>query len=101
MTRKAERARQVRALVRRDGWRCAYCPAELDVTTVTIDHVIPRSRGGTNDLGNLVLACWPCNKSKGNAIPQGAPPPPAPLRAPVALFVKNMHEPLDQLPPRE
>lgn len=70
MTRKAERARQVRALVRRDGWRCAYCPAELDVTTVTVDHVIPRSRGGTNDLGNLVLACWPCNKSKGSSLPR-------------------------------
>lgn len=42
--------------------RCAYCGA-LD-QPLQIEHLIPVSRGGTNDLGNLTLACKPCNCRK-------------------------------------
>jgi 5-methylcytosine-specific restriction endonuclease McrA len=68
-----------RAIFARDGNRCVYChgPAE------TIDHVIPRSRGGRHAWDNVVAACARCNHHKGDktvaemgwrlAIPPAAP----------------------------
>lgn len=50
------------AVLERDGWTCHYCRAEA----TTVDHVIPRSKGGTNEQSNLVAACVRCNASKGN-----------------------------------
>jgi 5-methylcytosine-specific restriction endonuclease McrA len=54
-----------RAIFARDGGRCAYCrgPAE------TIDHVLPRSRGGGHSWENVVAACARCNHSKGDRSP--------------------------------
>ena len=51
-----------RGVFARDGWRCAYCrgPAE------TIDHVVPRSRGGRHAWENVVAACARCNHTKGD-----------------------------------
>ncbi|MDE1940713.1 MAG: HNH endonuclease [Patescibacteria group bacterium] len=47
------------------GWRCRYCGKSLNNKTVTIDHQIPLSRGGTNWPSNLVPSCRSCNCSKG------------------------------------
>ena len=47
------------------GRRCAYCGAEN--VPFQIDHVVPRSRGGSDRASNLTLACGPCNQAKGNA----------------------------------
>jgi len=44
--------------------KCAYCDCELKWETATLDHVVPRSKGGTNAMDNLVLACQPCNVRK-------------------------------------
>src|SRR6185369_3150320 len=54
-----------RAIFARDGGRCAYCagPAE------TIDHVMPRSRGGIHAWDNVVAACARCNHKKGDRTP--------------------------------
>ena len=54
-----------RAIFARDGGRCAYCkgPAE------TIDHVLPRSRGGRHAWENVVAACARCNHTKGDRTP--------------------------------
>ncbi|MGH9063317.1 MAG: HNH endonuclease [Acidimicrobiales bacterium] len=49
-----------RAVFARDGHRCQYCGA----TAENIDHVIPRSRGGTHTWDNVVAACRPCNTRK-------------------------------------
>lgn len=48
---------------RRDGFKCRYC-GEAN-TLLECDHVVPVSRGGSNELENLVTACKPCNRSKG------------------------------------
>lgn len=58
-----------RAAIRDCGQRCVYCATELDLNEATLDHVHPLSRGGTNDPGNLVAACGPCNRMKGDMLP--------------------------------
>lgn len=45
---------------------CALCKTYLDIDEATIDHKIPKSKGGTNDIKNLQLAHQVCNKVKGN-----------------------------------
>ena len=50
-------------LVCRDGGFCDECQATSDLT---IDHIQPRSKGGTDDLKNLRILCRQCNSSKGN-----------------------------------
>ena len=46
--------------------RCIYCVNVLSDDTRTIEHVIPKSQGGTNDLHNLRLACSTCNNMRGD-----------------------------------
>ncbi|MBI2797345.1 MAG: HNH endonuclease [Gemmatimonadetes bacterium] len=61
-------------LFARDRYRCQYCgrtQAELRPReALTRDHLIPLSRGGTNDWTNVVTACSPCNTRKANRLPQ-------------------------------
>lgn len=55
-----------RGVLRRDGQRCGYCGASAS----TIDHVLPRSRGGKDSWENLVACCLRCNNEKGDRTPQ-------------------------------
>ena len=48
---------------------CVYCKGESKDNILEIDHFIPRSRGGSDRVGNLVLACHSCNQTKGNTLP--------------------------------
>lgn len=52
---------------RRDQYRCVYCGSEQDLT---VDHILPLSRGGNNQLDNLATACRCCNSSKNNKTPE-------------------------------
>lgn len=45
---------------------CWYCGKELPANELTIDHVFPRSKGGGNDMDNIIMVCKNCNSSKGN-----------------------------------
>ncbi|MGD2135748.1 MAG: HNH endonuclease [Gemmatimonadales bacterium] len=60
-------------LFARDGYRCQFCgrgERELGFREcLTRDHLVPLSRGGTNDWGNVVTACSTCNTRKGNRLP--------------------------------
>ena len=47
---------------------CAHCGKKLTTKTMTIEHIIPLSRGGTNDPENLVALCYDCNQKKGNML---------------------------------
>lgn len=60
-----ERKRRKRlAVYQRDLYRCKLCGKQLTYEDATLDHVIPRSRGGSGALNNLVTACKPCNQWK-------------------------------------
>lgn len=56
----------------RDLFMCAYCGDVLHDRQLTIDHVMPQSRGGKNTWVNTVSSCKPCNVRKGNKTPQEA-----------------------------
>lgn len=61
-----------RNIYKRDHFTCQYCHTQLHSEDLTIDHVIPRSRGGTSTWENCVLACLPCNKRKADRTPAEA-----------------------------
>jgi 5-methylcytosine-specific restriction endonuclease McrA len=56
----------------RDKNQCQYCGVIESPRDMTIDHVIPRSRGGENTWSNLVTCCKRCNQKKGNRTPEEA-----------------------------
>jgi 5-methylcytosine-specific restriction endonuclease McrA len=62
-----------RAVLARDAYTCQYCGKES--AGLTVDHVIPRSRGGSSGWDNIVAACAPCNRKKGNRLPLEAEMP--------------------------
>ncbi len=55
-----------RAVLARDGFRCQYCGSTRHLT---IDHIIPRSRGGLTCWENVITSCAPCNTRKGACLP--------------------------------
>ena len=56
-------------IFKRDGFECCYCGSQRNLT---IDHVIPKSRGGSNYWDNLVTSCSRCNSNKDNKTPEEA-----------------------------
>ncbi len=56
-----------RAIFARDRWTCQYCGNERGA--LTVDHVIPRSKGGSSAWDNIVACCAPCNRRKGDREP--------------------------------
>ena len=66
--RRAVAAVSRRAVFARDDYRCQYCGARAD----SIDHVVPRSRGGSHVWENLAAACRPCNMRKRDRTPDEA-----------------------------
>jgi 5-methylcytosine-specific restriction endonuclease McrA len=59
-----------RAVFARDRWTCQYCGHERG--SLTVDHVIPRSKGGPSTWENIVTCCAPCNRRKGDRLPKQA-----------------------------
>jgi 5-methylcytosine-specific restriction endonuclease McrA len=57
-----------RGVLARDGYTCQYCGAQPGKSNLTVDHVVPRSRGGQKTWENLVAACGPCNRRKGGRL---------------------------------
>jgi hypothetical protein len=49
-------------------WKCAYCDKQLSEGTATIDHILPKHRGGHNVKNNLACCCTNCNKSKASTL---------------------------------
>jgi len=61
-----------RNIFERDRNTCQYCGGQFNKADLTIDHVVPRSRGGRDTWVNLVLACVKCNVRKGDRTPEEA-----------------------------
>lgn len=77
---RRERKKKRRQVLFENCPRCSYCGCDVTerphgkgqrrMSRATIDHVLPESRGGTNDAENVVLACWGCNTVKGCRTPE-------------------------------
>jgi 5-methylcytosine-specific restriction endonuclease McrA len=68
--REAHRRRITRrAVFARDGWACQYCGSN---SNLTVDHVVPRAKGGVSSWENIVASCAPCNRRKGDRLPRQA-----------------------------
>ena len=53
-------------ILQRDGFRCQFCGKQVPETELEVDHLEPRSKGGSDDAENLVSACRDCNRGKGD-----------------------------------
>lgn len=59
----------------RDNYTCRYCKKQLSADDLSIDHVLPKSRGGKESWENLVTSCKNCNYKKGDKTPEEADMP--------------------------
>lgn len=73
----------------RDQHICQYCARLFPVSELTVDHVVPRSRGGVYSWENIVTACKSCNTAKGDRTPEEAYMPL--LNEPKSPSVLHMH----------
>ena len=64
--RSIEWIKRILRLLERDGELCWLCKMPLNPQTVSLDHFVPQSRGGSGSLSNLQLACSPCNGARGS-----------------------------------
>jgi 5-methylcytosine-specific restriction endonuclease McrA len=64
-----------RTVLARDHYTCQYCGAQPGKANLTVDHVVPRSKGGDTCWENVSTACGPCNRRKGNRTPEEASMP--------------------------
>ncbi len=60
-------------ILQRDRFRCRYCGADPGVSKLHIDHIHPKSKGGTDHHLNLVTACASCNCGKRDSLPDWEP----------------------------
>lgn len=70
--RRRESGKQRFRIFVRDRFRCQYCSKRFGVFELTLDHIMPRSREGSDDPHNLATSCIPCNQRKGNRTPDEA-----------------------------
>ena len=90
----------------RDGNRCQYCGHKFSSSELSLDHVIPLSRGGSSTWENVVCACLSCNVRKGNRTPHEAsmrliaPPAQAALASGRAVRLEQVPSRVEELPGR-
>jgi len=91
--------RGLRAILRRDGYKCGYCGIKLKASSsnhphrATVDHILPKVQGGQSTYLNLVGCCWTCNQAKAGRTPDQAGMPLIfrPL-SPTAILIEKMHQ---------
>jgi 5-methylcytosine-specific restriction endonuclease McrA len=66
------RALSRKNILMRDRNTCQFCARLLPASELTLDHIVPRSRGGESAWDNLVACCHPCNNRKGDRLPEEA-----------------------------
>lgn len=82
-------------ILRRDSYKCVYC-GRSDIP-LTVDHIVPKARGGTDSWENLVTACTICNNKKGDRTPEEARMDllSKPFKPSHIMFIKNVVGRLD------
>lgn len=82
-------------IFKRDGGRCQYCGVSSDLT---LDHVIPKSKGGRSTWDNLVTACRRCNSKKGDLTPEEAKMPikQKPFKPSFVMFLRDFSGQVDE-----
>lgn len=60
-------------IFKRDGFQCQYCGNVPPAVTLEPDHIDPVANGGTNDIDNLITACFDCNRGKGHRLLSSVP----------------------------
>jgi len=53
-------------VLQRDNFRCVYCGITSKQTHLTVDHILPQSKGGKNTIENMITSCSQCNRGKGS-----------------------------------
>jgi len=83
-------------ILRRDSYRCGYC-GRGDLR-LTIDHIIPKARGGSDSWDNLISACTVCNNKKGDRTPEEANMMmlTKPFKPSHIMFIKNVIGKIDE-----
>jgi 5-methylcytosine-specific restriction endonuclease McrA len=61
-----------RAIFKRDQYICQFCGKAFSESELTVDHIVPKSKGGQLSWTNCVTACFPCNSRKRNRTPEQA-----------------------------
>jgi hypothetical protein len=75
MTKRKSTGKRLRfAVFARDNFTCRYCGKQSDSVELQVDHIIPVSKGGSNDESNLVTSCVPCNQGKSDILLEQAAP---------------------------
>lgn len=69
---RAKRSMSRKGIMLRDGNVCQYCKRRYQSGDLTLDHVMPKSRGGASTWENLATSCKPCNNRKGDKTPSEA-----------------------------
>ena len=67
MSQRQKKARKT-SLLRDYGAQCWWCQRALPAKKLTLDHLLPQSKGGSHSLEHLWLACVPCNSGRGNSL---------------------------------
>lgn len=82
-------------IFRRDGYQCQYCGSREHLT---LDHVIPKSRGGKTHWDNLITACRRCNSRKGDCTPEqsGLRLRQRPFKPSFLMFIRDFSGPVDE-----
>lgn len=85
-----------RNILRRDNHQCQYCGKTNP--PLTLDHIIPKSRGGSESWDNLITACVKCNNRKGSRTPEEANMPlqKLPRKPHHVVFLKNFMGKVDE-----
>ncbi len=78
-----------KGILARDRHTCQYCLSEDSPAKLTLDHIIPRSRGGLNAWENMVAACFGCNNRKGDRTPDEAGMPLARYPKPFSIHTSR------------
>jgi hypothetical protein len=58
----------------RDGFTCQYCGGKVPSVILEVDHIIPKAKGGADDIDNLITSCFECNRGKRDRSLDNVPP---------------------------